>query len=598
MSRLSTWKQLGGAGVLGRTERARRWVTLVVALVGCAVGALGEGTLLVVSLAAALGILVGRWLRQRRGLPSPRAQDRWRGLNTSALILCVLAAFAQTPLLVLGMGLVAWLQVHRAWTGRGARDDRVALLLALLQALMGCVVTASVLLAPLFLMLILLVPIGLALCHLGLESEGARARRQRPGGSAYAPRGLLLGLAPISAVLTVFFFLILPRIDGGASLAGDSPDRVTGFGKDVDIGDLGELLKSEQVVLRLRITDADGQPFKGPVYLRGAALDSFDGQRWRSTLGRGGTWTPPPLDAPGLLRQEVFLEPISETVIFGLGEIVQVRGTGRGLVRDGNGTVRYRGAPDRLHYTAWSLPARPGAAPRPTAIDAWTQLPADLDPRIVALADRVLAQAGGTAGHSASPWQKAVTLTAFLRHDYRYSLVPPELPGGVAPADPLAWFLFQSRAGHCEYFATALAVMLRTQGIPARVVNGFLGGELNPLDGWLLVRQRDAHSWVEVNLGAQGWVTLDATPAGDQPPRIASAWSQAQGWLTRRWDSAVIDYDLPTQLGALAAVGRVLQPPGVQADSPLELPEIGGVVVLGLAGAVAVLSLRLLLGWL
>ena len=102
-------------------------------------------------------------------------------------------------------------------------------------------------------------------------------------------------------------------------------------------------------------------------------------------------------------------------------------------------------------------------------------------------------------------------ISAELRHTRR-SCPPSE------PADPLADFLFERRKGHCEYFASAMAVMLRTLGIPSRLVTGFQGGAYNPVSGWSVVRASDAHSWVEAWIDGRGWITFDPTPAGADSP--------------------------------------------------------------------------------
>src|SRR5438067_7353869 len=101
-----------------------------------------------------------------------------------------------------------------------------------------------------------------------------------------------------------------------------------------------------------------------------------------------------------------------------------------------------------------------------------------------------------------------------LKRDFSYTL---ELPSHEVP-DPLANFLFVRRKGHCEYFASAMAVMLRTRGIPSRVVTGFQSGVMNPVNGWLILRASDAHSWVEAWVDGWGWMTFDPTPASTAGP--------------------------------------------------------------------------------
>src|SRR5262249_23695685 len=134
--------------------------------------------------------------------------------------------------------------------------------------------------------------------------------------------------------------------------------------------------------------------------------------------------------------------------------------------------------------------------------ERYLQLPAELDPRIAVLAQSATA-------HTTTAYDKAAALENFLKTKYSYTLDLTGNPG----KDPLAHFLFETRAGHCEYFASAMTVMLRMLGIPAREVNGFLPGEYNDLGGDYIVRASDAHSWVEVYFAGNGWIVFDPTPA-------------------------------------------------------------------------------------
>src|SRR6202040_328115 len=131
----------------------------------------------------------------------------------------------------------------------------------------------------------------------------------------------------------------------------------------------------------------------------------------------------------------------------------------------------------------------------------YLQLPA-LDPRIAPLAEQMTAQ-------KTTAYDKAAAMELYLRSKYGYTLDLKGKPGD----DPLAHFLFETRAGHCEYFASSMTVMLRTLGIPAREVNGFLPGEYNDLGGDYIVRASDAHSWVEVYFPGNEWQVFDPTPA-------------------------------------------------------------------------------------
>ena len=166
-----------------------------------------------------------------------------------------------------------------------------------------------------------------------------------------------------------------------------------------------------------------------------------------------------------------------------------------------------------------------------------------------------------TAG-LATPEERARALERRLRHDYGYTL--ELLPAPVA--DPLATFLFVRKKGHCEYFASAMAVMLRTLGIPSRVVTGFLGGVYNPMTGWQVVRASDAHSWVEAWLPRRGWVTFDPTPP-DPSPASAGLWTRAGLVLDAAdqfWQDWVVGYDFERQITLAARMqesGRNLRFP-------------------------------------
>jgi hypothetical protein len=138
-----------------------------------------------------------------------------------------------------------------------------------------------------------------------------------------------------------------------------------------------------------------------------------------------------------------------------------------------------------------------------------------------------------------------LTIESFLRSQYSYTL---NLTGNAGD-DPLPRFLFETKAGHCEYFASAMAVMLRTLGIPSREVNGFLPGEYNELGGDYIVRASDAHSWVEVYFPGSDWVVFDPTPAAPASPGgLMTTLARYVDWLQLTWTEWVIGYDFAHQV--------------------------------------------------
>jgi hypothetical protein len=168
----------------------------------------------------------------------------------------------------------------------------------------------------------------------------------------------------------------------------------------------------------------------------------------------------------------------------------------------------------------------------------YLQVPPQLDPRIPALAKQVTKTAK-------TSFDKAVAIESFLRTQFSYTLNLTGRPG----EDPLAHFLFVTHAGHCEYYASAMAIMLRTLGIPSREVNGFLPGEYNDLGGDYVVRASDAHRWVEVYFQGSGWQTFDPTPAAaPYATSFLKRLGQYADWLDLTWNEWVIGYDFAHQL--------------------------------------------------
>jgi hypothetical protein len=144
-------------------------------------------------------------------------------------------------------------------------------------------------------------------------------------------------------------------------------------------------------------------------------------------------------------------------------------------------------------------------------------------------------------------------MESYFHTNFTYTLNIAGKPG----ADPLAHFLFNTKAGFCEYFATAMAVMLRTQGIPSREVNGFLPGEYNDVGGDYIVRASDAHSWVEAYFPGSGWVTFDPTPpSSEQPPGLLSRLALYIDWFQLTWNEWVINYDFSHQISLARNVGQ------------------------------------------
>jgi transglutaminase-like putative cysteine protease len=360
------------------------------------------------------------------------------------------------------------------------------------------------------------------------------------------------GLTGVILVVAAVVFLAFPRVSRGWAGRGETlATSVAGFSEEVSLGEHGSTIYGNpQIVLRVEFPGGLPAGYQG-LHWRGRSYDRFDGVRWTRSRGlppSGGPtrWYRERWPAPRL-EQRIYGAPLDARVLFTLHPVVDVEAeNGIQPLFDNAGDFLYWGSTAPA-YTAWS-PTQP---PRAEALRAaeggyfpsgrhFLQLP-ELDPRVRALADSL------TAG-LATRYDRTVAVEAHL-HSFRYTR---DLPA-TARETSLEHFLFQRRAGHCEYFSTAMVVLLRAAGIEARNVNGFLGGEWNEFGGYLAVTQNQAHSWVEVWFPGYGWVTFDPTPAGAGGGARAEAWF----WpgriffdgLQHRWNKWVLEYDLEAQDG-------------------------------------------------
>jgi hypothetical protein len=391
-------------------------------------------------------------------------------------------------------------------------------------------------------------------------------RRPAAEGDGIPVRGLAgLAAASAAAVLAVTFalFFVLPRVGLAAlPLRARLGQTITGFSDHVELGTYGSILTNAGVVMRVHLPDEpDPQGLVG-LRWRGIALDTFDGTAWavrhprhtRLLQPSAGEFLVGGLRGTGrLVRQEIFLEPVASDVIFGASHVLRVSVPTRMVVADDMGTVYVPAPGARLRYTveseleALAAPGR-GMVPRTPPLDAgaverYLQLP-PLPPAVPALARRV-------AGDARDPWQIAARLESFLQREYRYTLDIER----TTNLDHLQEFLLVRRAGHCEYFAAAMAVMLRALGVPARLVNGFQRGEWNPYGRYFMVRYSDAHSWVEAYMPGAGWVTFDPTPRGGGEPLAARRpmllYFDA---LRLQWQRYVVNWSLRDQVRAVSAL--------------------------------------------
>ena len=446
--------------------------------------------------------------------------------------------------------------------------------------------------------------------------------RRRSGQNAEATRlpFVALTLLVLIFVLALPLFLVAPR--SGASVlarSGPSVSHFVGFSENVTLGEIGDLKQDNAIVMRVRLEDADPGP---GLRWRGIALDEFTGRGWKKSIEarrsdqktseRGFFQLGTTEAIHRLTTQTFFLEPIESPVLFAAPRPVAIQGDLPFVRVDAEGSAQSRRHEfERLIYKALSDTNDPDVEtlrsdmrPYSAAYQRYLQLPESLDPRVVALAGSILVNA-----RARNRYDAAKAIESHLQREYGYSL---QMRAGGP--DPLADFLFNVKTGHCEYFSTAMAVMLRTYGVAARVVNGFLPGEYNEAAGAFTVRQSDAHSWVEVYFPeSRAWVTFDPTPAAGRTEPVRTGLTAQLGKyaeaLELMWFQYVVGYDRQAQrslatslhnrlfdLGRLISQGTA-QMKGMIPANQWVAPTVGLSVVV-LAVLVFFLTRRVrLLGW-
>jgi transglutaminase-like putative cysteine protease len=368
-------------------------------------------------------------------------------------------------------------------------------------------------------------------------------------------------------ILALPLFFVAPRAGSAViSRGGSGITNFIGFSENVRLGEIGDLKQNNRVVMRVRIEDPDSA-HEPRLRWRGLALDEFTGRAWKKSsearrtqqkiIERGFFRLGTTEALKGLTTQTVFLEPLSSNVLFAAPRALAIQGDFPFVRVDSEGSIQSRPHDlDRIMYTVISDTTEPGPEtlrrdmrPYSAPDERYLEYPRSLDRRVADYARATLINV-----RAGNRYDAAKAIETELRSSFGYSL---QMRAGGE--DPLADFLFNVRAGHCEYFSTAMAVMLRTQGVATRVVNGFLPGEYNEAAGAYTVRQSDAHSWVEVYFPeTNSWVTFDPTPAaGRTEPQSAGLAAQLGKYaeaLELIWFQYVVGYDKQEQRSLAASL--------------------------------------------
>lgn len=540
---------------------------------------------------------------------SPRFWKPWMGTMLVLVFMFVLVQRLLVQYFESVLNLVFFLMIYKCFTLRRSTDCFHAQVLSFFALVATAVVTVSPVFMFIFPVYVFLGASGLFLA--ALTRAGERAGSDVPAGAGAGVRpgvlkvpGRFFATAGTSSVMVLvligFYFVALPhysfqKLDSPLSRqrSGRSETARSGFSEDVKLGEFKRIVPDPTVVMRAGIDWLGVPPDRAPtnLRLRGVALDTYEGNRWRRTTWSNGS-------VPTTRTDEI---------LFKVTTLLETRPARLTIYQDPDITMRLFGAsyPTRFSFSqnlylradrqvgnfqVLSYGGRSSSYANPFVyevesrlvneatqeIEAWLrdvepeerralaaenqlswedqakflQLPRDVD-RV-----RRIARLARSVAPGPSKAEKALQTIQYLRSNYTYTLEADPPPD----SDPLEAFLFETKRGHCEFFATALVLMLRTEGVPARLVNGFYTTDWDELAQIFVVKQSDAHSWVEAWVDGLGWATLDPTPAASagsgiygitERPRVISIWE----YLRLQWQRRIIDFSAQDQSRIATAVG-------------------------------------------
>lgn len=530
-------------------------------------------------------------------LTSFAPKHRWLWNTTALLLLGYFthdSLFGSLDLVGNGITFVVYLQIIKLLSPKTDRDWLQIYTLSFVHLLASTVLSVDVSFAFPFVIYVVVATWTLVMFNLKLaQQEAARPERRSTvirnlfQSKEIITRRFLATTSFLSIaiiIITLIIFFSFPRLSMGQFLKRIArTQRVAGFSEQVELGTIGSIKTNNSIAFRVEIPERVIPEIDiDHLYWRGTAADFFDGRSWTQTYRRRNRvrldlekpyFETERASFPGgkTFSYRVFLEAMSTPFIFGADRLSSITWSKTLLEKVFRGSLwleqshmyqsyRFRNARGFLADLTYRGESTIGE-PEPDLLREETeifpdwvqsyylQLPA-IDPDVERLIRNIPVPAGAM-------YDRVVAIQRYLEKNYRYTLDVQD----VGTTDPLRFFFLERKEGHCEYFSTALAIALRMHGIPSREAMGFRGGELNPYGGFIAVRQRDAHSWVEVFFPKAGWIRFDPSPL-DSTVRTLSSFMQPTlqfiDYLRLRWDKYIIEYDLRAQAAIFEKIGRRL----------------------------------------
>jgi len=508
----------------------------------------------------ALGLIAWRMVASARPLWIPGKLIR--PAIALGLVAAVWAEFHTLNGLAAGTLLLLLMTAVKLLETQSRRDQYIVIGGSLFLLLAACLERQSLLRTPLYILEAWVCCAALAVIAYAPKDTGP----ETTGGALNGRDALLLAgrtllyAIPLATVLFMFF----PRLPGAFWALPRSEDTATGLGDTMSPGSISQLTSSYEIAFRVTFEGAAPPPQQR--YYRGPVLHRFDGYTWSRAVE--DSYGAQPLAYLGdAYRYKMSLEPSQQRWWFSL-ETVDRTPDSKVLLTYDHELVASDPVTTPTSYTAVSHAYTRATTPlSKLARQVETRLPRDRNPRALQLAHELRSRAGTDRAFVAA------VLDMLRTGGFVYSLTPPLLDFNSVDD-----FLFNTRSGFCGHYASAFVTLMRGGGVPARVVTGYLGGEWNPIGGYFIVRQSDAHSWAEVWLEGRGWTRVDPTAvvepdrltrgvldllpeAGSTETRLVRS-SPALTHLLQRWDAlntwwndAVLKFDHRSQLQFLSRLG-------------------------------------------
>lgn len=482
-------------------------------------------------------------------------------------------------LLPAGVHFLIALLANKLFNLHQRRDFLHLYAISLMAILASAALTTEVWYATVFFAYLLTAVWTLLLYHLTKETEEAVSITPRRVGVAESFRAggritprffwTTNAIAMGAFCLTLAIFFTIPRIGAGFFHKGRTEGlKTSGFSDRVDLGVIGSVKQDASIVMRVELADRS-RPATERLYLRGVAYDRYNGRSWSNSFTHRRILletAPGTFRVPGSvgrspskgsqkegLRQNILLEALDTTVLFSVPFADSISGEFLTVQGDVTGALYLPSPPTtRLEYIVVSHDNQLTEEDKsgttftyPDFVRAhFLQLP-PISPQVTELAAHVTRQAD-------TPYRKVIAIKQHLLEQYRYSLDI----SSTLTARPLEDFLFTRKTGYCEHYATAMVVLLRAIGVPARLVTGFLATEWNDFGNYYTVRQKDAHAWVEVFFPHSGWITVDPTPTiGESAPDLWwQSISRMMDSVRLRWDRLIVQYSASDQLAVVHGI--------------------------------------------